>query len=283
MEYYDRGGEIEVAGVSDFNLSRIFECGQCFRWNADEYGVYTGVALNHAAYLRHAGKSVFISGSIEDFENIWRDYFDLDRDYGIIRQRLCIDDFMRMATAFGKGLRILRQNRWEVLCSFIISQCNNIPRIKRIIEVLCLEFGESFLFNGKKHYTFPTAHTLAMLDEIALAPLRCGYRASYIIEAATAVDSMVLDLDRLSRVSPEIACKELKKLSGVGDKVANCAMLFGLNILNAFPLDVWIKRAINQYYCSGFDPALFSPYAGIAQQYMFYYIRTTAKTNASVD
>jgi len=274
MQYYDRGGEVEVTGVPDFDLVKIFECGQCFRWNADETGSYTGVARGLAARLRRDGGRVFISGPVGDFESVWRDYFDLDRDYAKIRKHICVDDFIREASDFGAGIRILRQDKWEALCSFIISQCNNIPRIKRIIDSLCREFGDKLLFEGTEHYAFPSAERLSTLNQDGLAPLRCGYRADYIIGAARAVADGSLDLEALSRGLPEDARAALKKLRGVGDKVADCAVLFGLNMLDAFPRDVWVKRAVARHYGPGFDPGVFSPYAGIAQQYIFYYTRT---------
>lgn len=277
MEFVDHGGDIEIIEVSDFDLVKTFESGQCFRWNSDKNGIYTGVAQARAVRLRQAGTSIHISCSIEDFDNIWRDYFDLDRDYIGIRRFLCIDDFMRSATDFGAGIRILRQDSWEALCSFIISQRNNIPRIKKIIIALCEEFGDRFEFDGETFYSFPSAQRLAPLNETSLAPLRCGYRASYIIGAARSVAEGTLDLDTLSRSSLQAARETLKTLYGVGDKVADCTILFGLNILDAFPLDVWMKRAIAEYYGQGFDPVIFSPYAGIAQQYIYYYIRNLNK------
>lgn len=273
MIYIDRGGEVEIAGTTDFDLGRTFECGQCFRWDADGSGAYTGVAFGRAARLRRAGGSIFITGTMEDFETIWRLYFDLDRDYGKIREQLCIDDFMREASTTGAGIRILRQDGWEALCSFIISQCNNIPRIKKIISSLCGEFGDSIDFGGMTYFTFPSAHRLATLRETDLAPLRCGYRAGYIIGAAQAVASGDLDLGTLSRGAQEDARAALKKLRGVGDKVADCALLFGLHMLDAFPLDVWMKRAVAGHYGPDFDPSVFHPYAGIAQQYIFHHTR----------
>jgi len=274
MKYFDRGGEVEVTGVPDFDLVKIFECGQCFRWNADENGIYTGVARGRVACLRHERGSVFISGTAEDFETVWRDYFDLDRDYEEIRQRLCVDGFMEQATNYGAGIRILRQDSWEALCSFILSQCNNIRRIKKIINSLCHEFGDRIEFGGKEYYTFPSAEKLAPHNEETLAPLRCGYRASYVINAARAVAEGALELDSLSDRSPEDAREALKKLHGVGDKVADCVVLFGLGKLDAFPLDVWMKRAVAEHYSQGFDPKLFSPFAGVAQQYIFFYVRS---------
>ena len=274
MKYTIRGGETEITGVGDFDLVKIFECGQCFRWESDINGVYTGVAMGRAARLRREGGSVYLSCGIGDFETVWYNYFDLSRDYTEIRRLLSTDDYMQKATKFGTGIRILRQDKWEALCSFIISQCNNIPRIKKIITALCREFGDRFMFDGNEFYSFPTAERLAELTAEDLAPIRCGYRAAYIAEAAKSVSSGDIDLDALSKKSPEDARKTLKMLHGVGDKVADCVMLFGLNKLDAFPRDVWINRAIKTQYGPKFDPAIFSPYAGIAQQYMFYYTRS---------
>ncbi|MCL2391672.1 MAG: DNA-3-methyladenine glycosylase 2 family protein [Oscillospiraceae bacterium] len=273
MHYSDRGGEVEISAIADFNLEKTFECGQCFRWDADENGVYTGIALGRVARLRGEGSSIFISGTIEDFETVWRSYFDLDKDYLKIRQQLSIDPFMKEATQFGAGIRILRQDKWEALCSFIISQCNNIPRIKKIISILSMEFGDKINFDGLVFYSFPSAQRIAALCEADLAPLRCGYRAQYILSAARAVANKEIDLDSLAQATSEHARKKLKALHGVGDKVADCVLLFGLNKLDAFPIDVWMKRAMSEHYGKRFDPSIFSPYAGIAQQYIFHYTR----------
>ena len=273
MRYLERKGAVKITGVSDFDLAKIFECGQCFRWDSDENGVFTGVARGLAAHLRREGDSVFISGSIEEFETVWRDYFDLDRDYAQIRQGLCIDDFMRKAVEFGAGIRILRQDKWEALCSFILSQCNNIPRIKKIISALCRLFGEQGEFCGDVYHVFPSAGRLAALSPKDLAPIRCGYRAQYVIDAAKQVASGELDLEALSCAEVKDAREALMKLHGVGNKVADCTLLFGLNKLDAFPIDVWMKRAVALHYGKEFDPIVFTPYAGIAQQYMFYYTK----------
>ena len=278
--YIERGGEVEISGIADFDLAKIFECGQCFRWDADENGVYSGVAHGRAARIRQVDESLYITGTLDDFEAVWFDYFDLRRDYAAIRRSLCVDDFMREAVDFGAGLRILRQDSWEALCSFIISQCNNIPRIKKIIASLCRCFGDRFDFDGEVFYSFPSAEKLAALEPADLAPLRCGYRSDYIIGAARAVASGKIVLAALAEGTLGDARVALKKLHGVGDKVADCVLLFGLNMLDAFPVDVWVRRAVASYYGDGFDSAVFSPYAGIAQQYMFYYMRPrTARGN----
>jgi N-glycosylase/DNA lyase len=278
MKYYEREGEVELVGVSDFELERIFECGQCFRWNANEDGSYVGVAFGKAAGVRKVGKSVFISGTGEDFESVWREYFDLGLNYADVRKKLCIDDFMKQATHHGAGIRILKQEKWEALCSFIISQCNNIPRIKSIINTLCNEFGNKIIFEGRGYYSFPSAKTISALSEEDLAILRSGYRAKYILGAAKAIENGDINLDALSQSTPQVARDGLKQLVGVGDKVADCVMLFGLHMLDAFPLDVWMKRAVSEHYGKGFDSVIFTPYAGIAQQYIFHYVRNVKKS-----
>jgi len=273
MIYHKHTGEVEISGVSDFCLPKIFECGQCFRWDSDENGVYTGVSFKRVVQLRSDNGNIYIKCPQEDYDNLWRDYFDIVRDYASIRKFLCIDDFMQEATDFGAGLRILKQDKWEALCSFIISQNNNIPRIKKIIEVLCREFGSPVAFDRKEYSTFPTPEKLASLNVAALAPLRCGYRAQYIIRTARTIADGQLDLEALAKQSPGEAKTALLKLHGVGNKVADCMLLFGLNMLDAFPRDVWINRAIDTQYGKNFDPRIFTPYSGIAQQYIFHYMR----------
>lgn len=268
-----REHEVELRVTSDFDLEKTFECGQCFRWNADENGVYTGVAQGRAARIRQERGSIFISGTINEIETTWHDYFDLKRDYKKIREQLSIDDFMLKATEYGEGIRLLRQDKWETLCSFILSQRNNIPRIKQIIDTLCAMYGDKIHSNGTEYYDFPPAKRIAALSEKDLEPIKSGYRAKYIIEAAKAIAGGNLNLDALSQSTQEHARRALKQLHGVGDKVADCVLLFGLNMLDAFPKDVWVNRAIATHYKNNLDPAVFSPYAGIAQQYIFHYIR----------
>lgn len=274
MQYFQNGAEVEITGLEDFDLQQTFDCGQCFRWNPSGDGAYIGVAFGRAACIRREGASVYLSGTAADFEGLWRDYFDFDRDYADIRRRVSIDGYMAEAAAFGSGIRILRQDPWEALCSFILSQCNNIPRIKQITEQLCRLFGEPVCLENNMYYSFPAAERLAGLTAEALVPCRCGYRADSVLEAARAVAEGRLDLNALSLGTPEEALEALKTLRGVGDKVASCVVLFGLHMLDAFPIDTWIKKVIDTRYGGTFDPAVFSPYAGIAQQYMFYYARS---------
>jgi N-glycosylase/DNA lyase len=277
MQYFQNGNEIEIIGITEFDLTRTFECGQCFRWNAESDTSYVGVAWGKPARIRRDGGSLFIAGILDDFEQIWRSYFDLERDYESIRCALCIDDYMTEAAKYGAGIRILRQDKWEALCSFILSQNNNIPRIRQLVEKLCRLYGDPVLFEGCTYYTFPSAEKLASLLAEDLAPLRCGYRGPYILEAARAVADGHLDLEALSSGTPEDALSALKGLNGVGEKVANCVVLFGLHMLHAFPVDTWIRKAISENYGKAFDPAVFGAYAGLAQQYMFHYARNGKK------
>lgn len=273
----ERDGQVRISLNDDFDPVKIFECGQCFRWNMGEDGAYYGIARGVPARISKEDGNIVISGTENDFRNIWYDYFDLSRDYSSIRKAVSIDGYMKNASDFGEGIRILNQDRWEALCSFIISQCNNIPRIKKIIETMCALFGEKRELEGREFFTFPSAVTIAALTEKDLAPLRCGYRAPYIIGAARAVAAGEMDLDALSSESFGVALKALKGLNGVGDKVANCVILFGLHMDDAFPIDVWMKKAIGTHYPEGLDPAVFGGHAGLAQQYMFYYQRSGAE------
>ncbi len=266
---------LEIKTQDDFDPVKIFECGQCFRWNAPENGDYVGVVRSAVARVRFENGTVYIKTSGGDAA-AWRDYFDLETDYAEIRAGLCVDDYMRRCSQSGAGIRILRQEPWEALCSFIISQCNNIPRIKGIVERLCLNFGEKTEFEGREYYSFPAAEKIALLSEKDLAVIRAGYRAEYIINAARSVASGETDFAELDRMDAVSAKKEIMKLRGVGSKVADCFVLFGLHKLDAFPIDVWMKRAIAEHYGKGFSPEIFGAYAGLAQQYMFHYARNVS-------
>jgi len=255
--------------MSEFELKMspraTFECGQCFRWNADESGVYIGIAYGKIARVRDVSDGdeprAVLECPAEDYEAVWRDYFDVATDYGAITRHVSINPHMERAAQFGAGIRILRQERWEALCSFIISQCNNIPRIKKIIETMCTLFGEE-ISDGR--FAFPSAERIAGLNEGDLAPLRSGYRARYILKAAIATAAGATFESKA----------DLLRLEGVGEKVASCVALFGLHDLDAFPVDTWMKKAIANHFDKDFDASIFSPYAGLAQQYMFYFERS---------
>ena len=186
------------------------------------------------------------------------------------RESVMRGEYLTECARTGEGIRILRQDKWEALCSFIISQCNNIPRIKGIVERLCGLFGEPLETPWGVKHAFPDAGRVARLEEPELAPLHAGYRAPYIINAARAVASGEIDLEAAAAMDGDAARAYLKTLSGVGDKVANCAVLFGLHRLDAFPIDVWIRRALKEHMPPDFDPKSLGEYAGLAQQYMFF-------------
>ena len=259
----------------ELDVVKTFECGQCFRWRPGEDGVYRGVAGGRAARVYPRGGDVYIEAEERDLP-FWREYFDLGTDYAAARESVEVCDYIRECAAYGEGIRILRQDKWEALCSFIISQCNNIPRIKGIVEKLCSLYGDAVEAPWGEARSFPSAERVAELDEADLAPLHSGYRAPYILAAAKAVASGKLDLEKTGLLPCTEARAELKKLNGVGDKVANCVVLFGLHQLDAFPVDVWIKRALAENLPKGFDPSTLGKYAGLAQQYMFYHARETA-------
>lgn len=265
----------ELCGVQELNPQRTFDCGQCFRWNADAEGKYRGVASGKAAVVWAEAGRTYIECAAGDIY-FWRDYLDMETDYAEARRSIEVCDYLRECAAYGEGIRILRQDKWEALCSFIISQCNNIPRIKGIVEKLCSLYGEPVEAPWGEARAFPTAERVADLSEEALAPLRSGYRAPYMLAAARAVAGGDIDLDATALLPCGEARAELKKLNGVGDKVANCVVLFGLHQLDAFPVDVWIKRALAANMPKGFDPSSLGKYAGLAQQYMFFHARETA-------
>lgn len=262
-----------LCSAQEMDIVKTFECGQCFRWNADKDGVYWGIAMGYPAKIWVEDEKVYIKspGSLE----MWLNYFDLGRDYGKISRSFHGGEYLSMCVSYGQGIRILRQEPWEALCSFIISQCNNISRIKGIVERLCSNFGQPVEFEGRCFYTFPSAATLAELPDGALDVLRCGYRAPYISSAALAVASGALDMNALIESDSSTAKRTLMALPGIGEKVANCVVLFGLYHMEAFPIDVWIRRALKEHFPADFDPACLGDYAGLAQQYIFYYARST--------
>ena len=264
--------KIYIENVLNFDLAQTLDCGQAFRWSQRD-GRWCGIAGGKYIELYRENGSIVIEGATpEDFEGFWRHYFDLERDYGAIIESVSTNDTVRAAAEFGGGIRILNQEPWEALCSFIISQNNNMPRIKGIIERLCECFGEKI----EGGYTFPTAQKIAMLTLEDLAPLRCGFRAKYILDAARLVSSGEIILENLKGIDFDTAQSELMRIKGVGPKVADCTLLFGLGHIEAFPKDVWIKRALEEYF-DGELPESAREYAGIVQQYIFYYIRENSR------
>ena len=268
--------KIAFEGVRTFSPALIFDCGQCFRFDVLADGSAEGTVGHEHAKISVRGDTVTVDGG-QDRE-LWRRFLCIDEDYDAIKKNIgehfgkygdVIFDAMRV----GDGIRILRQDEWEALCSFIVSQNNNIGRIKKIISRLCEKFGEPFESGGKIYYSFPKAEALACAGESEIFSCGTGFRAKYISDAAKRVASGETDLGLIAAMDDEAAREELMKICGVGPKVANCALLFGFHRLSSFPIDVWIKRVLDKYYKNGIDLCDLGDYAGVAQQYLFYYER----------
>ncbi len=255
---------------SGFDLNNTFGCGQCFRWEEQPDGSFSGIVKGRYLHISRRGNTVVLQNcSKEDFQAVWQDYFDLDTDYDGIRQSLIQQNHcLQCAVDSIDGIRILRQEPWEALCSFIISQNNNIPRIKGIVSRLCEAFGTPV--DGG--YTFPSAEMLAECSVEELAPLRAGFRARYLIDAARKVASGMVDLEKMYTLPIEDCRRELMSITGVGAKVAECTLLYGLHRLEAFPIDVWMKKALATLF-HDITPESLGAYAGVAQQYIFHYSR----------
>ncbi|MCQ2551397.1 MAG: 8-oxoguanine DNA glycosylase [Clostridia bacterium] len=244
----------------DFNLDHIFDCGQCFRWKKEEDGSYTGIAFGKCVNMAYEDGVLTITGATaDDYENIWRDYLDMDTDYSKIKAAIDIDQKIK---DYGYGIRILNQDSWETLISFIVSQNNNISRIKGCIEKMCQLCGEKI----EGGYAFPTPEKLMNCD---LTSVRLGYREKYILDTARRVHEEGF-VDR----------ENIEKYLGVGPKVANCINLFGLRKYDSFPIDTWMEKIMASLYglktkkqMAAFAADHFGSYGGYAQQYLFYYAR----------
>ena len=261
---------IKISGVKDLDLGETLDCGQSFRWKRNDNGSFSGVAFNRAVTMDLIGTDLYIDNApMEDYD-LWYNYLDLQLDYGKIRNDISkLHPVLKEASAYAPGIRILRQDPWEALCTFIISQNNNIKRIKGIVERLCENFGEKL---SQGEYTFPTAEKLSKLSVDDLAPIRAGFRNKYIIDGAQKVNSGEVNLNICYDLPYDEARQELMKIKGVGTKVADCTLLFGFHRIEAFPLDVWMKRAMEKLFPT-MSPKDFGEYAGIAQQYIFHYSR----------
>lgn len=275
LELKSINNDLYIYKTQNFDLEQTLDCGQAFRWERCENNVWKGVAGDKKLEIYRDNDAVILKNTtIEEFENFWKHYFDLDRNYGEIIDKVSLDPTIKKAIEIAGGIRILNQDPWETLCSFIISQNNNIPRIKGIISRLCENFGE----RKEGFFTFPKAEKLSNLKVEDLAVLRCGFRAKYIIDAAKKTTDGTVDLNSLKNMPYDEALNELIKIKGVGPKVADCTLLFGLSHIEAFPKDVWIKRAMETLFANGL-PDCAKDYAGIVQQYIFHYSRMTKLQN----
>lgn len=279
-----------IKDIKAFELKDIFECGQCFRWNKQENGSYTGIFKENVINVKKENGKIIFSGICEnDIKKECELYFDLNRDYEKIKNTLSkIDENMKISIEYGKGIRILNQDLWETIISFIISANNNIPRIKGIIERLSKKYGNEIIYNQEKYYTFPTPEELKDVTINDFRNLGLGFRDIRLYETTHMILNKEVDLEKLHKEKDFNKVREdLLKLSGVGPKVADCILLFStLKRFEAFPIDVWVRRVINELYIKNEDETKvnkkeiekiaydkFGSLAGIAQQYLFYWKR----------
>lgn len=268
VAFDDRGAVI----TSDIDIAKTLDCGQAFRFSESD-GVWRGVAMGRALSLTQEGNKITLFDvKEEEFNSLWRRYFDLDRDYEMIKSSVSSNEILKKATDFSDGIHILRQEPWEAVCSFIISANNNIPRIKGIISRLCENFGFK-IADGL--FTFPSAERIAALTLDDLAVIKSGFRAKYILDAAQKFSSNQIDVEALYTLPVDEARNKLMTIKGIGPKVADCALLFGWGRVECFPVDVWIRRAMNHFFGENGLPSEAVEYAGIVQQYLFYWARTT--------
>ena len=252
------------------DLKQTLFCGQCFRFKELDGGDFEGFAGDKYVRLTQKPDGIIIDAP-ENELSFWEDYFDLKLDYSFLLGQFGQDATLKAACE-NRKIRVLKQLPFETLISFIISQNNNIKRITGIIDRLCEQFGEK----TEHGFAFPSSKALAGLSEEDLAPLRAGFRAKYIIDAANKVESGEVDFEKIRLMGDDEAREALKVIKGVGDKVADCVLLFGLYRTSAVPKDVWIKR-VNAYYYPDGLPECVGNYAGIAQQYLFDYARVELK------
>ena len=278
-----------IKNCKSFELKDIFECGQCFRWNKQEDGSYTGVFRRNVLNVKSKNNQIIISGICqEDIEKVCMDYFDLNRNYEEIKSKLSkVDNYMQESIKYGAGIRILNQDLWEMIISFIISANNNIPRIKKIIEKMSKEYGTEIEFRNQTYYTFPTTEQLSRANIQDLRKLGLGFRDKYIYETTKIIKERKIDLVELQEKDTTSARKELLTLAGVGPKVADCILLFSiLKRFDVFPIDVWVRRVMNDLYIHNeveekvskkeikkLAKEKFGDLEDIAQQYLFYWKR----------
>jgi N-glycosylase/DNA lyase len=273
---------VKIKNLGYFDVGAVFDCGQAFRFlhveGSKHECEYAGVAYGKYVSVAQDGDTLTIYGtSEEDLHNVWIPYLGLDFDIDAARRDILSrsdNPALREAVEYGKGIRILRQEKWETLCSFIISQNNNIPRIRGLIGTLGKALGERIETPAGEFYSFPSAEAVAAVGVDALREMKLGFRAPYIYDAATKVASGEIDLEAVASASTTAQAAEmLMKIKGVGPKVAACTLLFGFDRTDAFPVDVWVKRVIEKYFPAPFAAASLGKYAGLAQQYLFYYER----------
>ena len=282
--------EYKIENIKSFELADIFDCGQCFRWNKQEDGSYTGIFRKNVINVQKQKNTIIFKGICDgEIKEIVEDYFDLKRNYEEIKNKLSqIDENVKTSIEYGQGIRILNQDLWEMIISYIISANNNIPRIKGIIERLSKTYGQEIEWNGEKYYTFPTPEELKDVTVEDYRKLGTGFRDIRLYETVHMILDKKVNLEEMQNNSNTLEVrKQLLTLSGVGPKVADCILLFStLKRFEVFPIDVWVRRVMNELYIKNEDEtkvnkkeieklahAKFGNLAGIAQQYLFYWKR----------
>ena len=285
MKLYEKDNSIILEEIENFDAKAIFTCGQAFRWYEESDGSFTTVHLGRVLnVLNEKDRVIFKGTNLKEFDEIWMDYFDLNTDYKEIRKVLSNNEILPKAMEYGEGIRILNQNHFEMLISFIISANNMIPRIKKSIEVISMRYGKFICEDeNRKHYSFPTVEELSRATVEDLREFaKVGFRDKRIFDTVNMILNEKIDLDNFENLETDILREELLKFAGVGNKVADCIMLFSYKRGEVFPVDVWIKRVMEELFIKEETPVkkiskeadrIFGKYAGYAQQYLFYYGR----------
>lgn len=285
MKLYEKDNSIILEEIENFDARAIFTCGQAFRWYEESDGSFTTVHLGRVLnVLNEKNRVIFKGTNLKEFDEIWMDYFDLNTDYKEIRKVLSNNEILPKAMEYGEGIRILNQNHFEMLISFIISANNMIPRIKKSIEVISMRYGKFICEDeNRKYYSFPTVEELSRATVEDLREFaKVGFRDKRIFDTVNMILNEKIDLDNFENLETDILREELLKFSGVGNKVADCIMLFSYKRGEVFPVDVWIKRVMEELFIKEETPVkkiskeadrIFGKYAGYAQQYLFYYGR----------
>lgn len=283
MKIEQINNNIILTDISNFHLKKTFECGQCFRWNEVNENEYEGIIKDRVVKIKQENnRFIFYDVSREFFDTVLVDYFSFNEDYERIDKLINTDSHIDKCIKYGNGIRLLKQDLFETIISFIISSNNNIPRIKKIINDICKNYGGEIKYNNKIYYSFPTPDSLAKASLEDLFNLKMGYRNKYIFDAAQKISSKEIDLNKIENMETTAAKEELMKIKGIGQKVADCILLFSLKRYELCPQDVWVKKIFKNRYNltdltfeKGFNLAKskWGEYAGIAQQYLFYYER----------
>lgn len=285
MELIKNGESLILKNQKNFDPEHIFECGQAFRWERELDGSYTVVAHGRVINVSKFNDNITINNtSEEDFENIWYHYFDLETDYEKIQETFNDDEVMKSAIEYGDGIRILNQDPFETTISFIISANNRIPQIKKSIDLICKNYGEFIqVFNGKEYFAFPTPERLSKVPVEEMREIcRVGFRDARIVGVSNLVHENKFDLEKFMEIPRDEIREKLTELPGIGPKIADCITLFAFNKKDSFPVDVWIKRVMEALYfkeivnknkVGELGREKFGEYAGVAQQYLFYYGR----------